>query len=223
MQIIDFIVDGVILKFLTFSYTTLVPNYGIGIILLTLIVKLVFYPLTRKQFQAMHAMKQLQPQLQEIQKKYKSDPKQLQVNMMQLYKNNNVNPLSGCLPLLVQLPIFFAIFHGINSDTFSAMTHEIDTYSGFIPYWIDDLTQSDRFWGLPVLVGLSTYVSQKLMPVNPQQQKIMAFLPFVMIFVSSTMPAGVLLYWATSQIVATIQQVIVTRRLDDVGVKQLTQ
>ena len=211
LEIINAIVDGVILRFLEISYT-LIPNYGIGIILLTVLVKVLFYPLTKKQFQAMTAMKALQPQLQAIQKKYKSDPKQLQIQMMQLYKDHKVNPLSGCLPILVQLPIFFAIFHGINSPMFDAMTHELGAYSGFVPYWITDLTQPDPIWLLPILVGASTYLSQKLMPVNPQQQKVMAFLPIIMIVISARMPAGVLLYWAASQLIATLQQWLVMQK-----------
>ena len=214
MGFIDFIVNGFILKFLDIAYVHIIPNYGIGILLLTLLVKLIFYPLTRKQFQSMNAMKAIQPKLQALQKKHKSDPKKLQQSMMQLYKDHNVNPLSGCLPMLVQLRIFFAIFHGINSETFQIMTQQVGVYAGFVPFWIDNLVQPDRFFILPALVGASTWWSQKLMAINPQQQKIMAFLPIVMVFICLKMPAGVLLYWASSQIISTIQQIMANKSID---------
>ena len=106
----DSIINSVMIPFLQFSYNTIMPNYGVAILLLTALTKVVFYPLTQKQFKSMRDMKVIQPKLKELQKKHKDDPKKLQQEMIGLYKKHQVNPLSGCLPMLVQLPIFFAIF-----------------------------------------------------------------------------------------------------------------
>ena len=112
------IIDHFILPFLKASYAV-IPNYGIGIILLTILIKLLFYPLTKKQFESMKKMQVLQPKLKALQEKHKKTPQQLQAAMMNLYKEEKVNPLGGCLPILVQIPIFFAFFYNFNRYRFS--------------------------------------------------------------------------------------------------------
>ena len=213
----DSIINSVMIPFLQFSYNTIMPNYGVAILLLTALTKVVFYPLTQKQFKSMRDMKVIQPKLKELQKKHKDDPKKLQQEMIGLYKKHQVNPLSGCLPMLVQLPIFFAIFYTINSATFKDLLVQPGINPGFLPFWITNLAIPDPWFLLPILVGLSTWWSQKLMMTDPAQQKIMMIMPVVMTFICFKMPAGVLLYWASSQIISTVQQVLITQKLDQKG------
>lgn len=217
MGLFDQLINSIMIPFLEFSYQFIFPNYGIAILLLTLVIKLIFYPLTHKQFKSMEEMKKVQPQLKAIQKKHKDNPKKLQQEMINLYKTNNVNPFSGCLPMLVQLPIFFAVFYTIKSDTFNALLTQPGANAGFLPFWITNLSAPDPIYLLPILVGLSTWWSQKLMVTDPNQQKIMAFMPIMMTVICFKMPAGVLLYWASSQIISTVQQLSITKKLSTQG------
>ncbi len=214
------IIDGFILPFLKASYLV-IPNYGIGIILLTLLIKLLFYPLTKKQFESMKSMQVLQPKLKALQEKYKKNPQQLQGEMMKLYKQEKVNPLGGCLPILVQIPIFFAFFYTMTSDAFVALISQEGVYSGFIPYWINYLDKPDPFYILPLFIGLSTYLTQKFSPslaTGPSaqfQKNMMLIFPFMMVFICLNMPAGVLLYWATQQLVSGIQQMSILKTIEN--------
>ena len=110
MKPINYLIDSFMIPFLNFSYENIFPNYGIAIILLTVLIKIVFYPLTKKQFEAMKANQKIQPMMKKIQEKYKGQPEKLHKEMTKLWKENNANPLSGCLPALVQLPVFIAVF-----------------------------------------------------------------------------------------------------------------
>lgn len=210
---INFLVEQLMIPFLTFSYTSIYSNYGVAIILLTLLIKLIFFPLTQKQFTSMKRMQELMPEFKKVRAKYKSNPQQLQMEMMKLYKQNNVNPFGGCLPMLIQLPFLFAIFYTMTSDSFIALLNATGANPGFISFWISNLSQPDPFYILPALIGLSTYLTQRLTPTvsDPNQAKIMAIIPVVMVFVSLKMPAGVLLYWATSQIISAGQQYIIMK------------
>ena len=210
---INFLVDQMVIPFLTFSYNSIYPNYGFGIILLTIILKLIFYPLTQKQFTSMRRMQEMMPQFKAVREKHKNNPQQLQLEMMRLYKENNVNPFGGCLPMLIQLPFLFALFYAMTSDSFSALITAAGANPGFTSFWLADLSQHDSFYILPALIGISTYLTQKLTPTlsDPNQAKVMAIIPVVMVFVSLKMPAGVLLYWSTSQIISAIQQYLIIK------------
>lgn len=206
MGLFNYIVHDIFLPFLTFSYNHIYPNYGVSIILLTFIIKLLFYPLSVKQFRSMKITQKMQPKLKAIQEKYKGQPEKLQKEMMALWKESGANPLSGCLPSLVQLPVFLAIFSTVRSSAFTDLIHQPGVHSGFLSFWLQDLSLSDPTFILPTLIGLLMFWSQKMMTVDPKQAQIFMFMPFIMFFFSIKMPAGVLLYWATSMLLSNIQQ-----------------
>ncbi|MFA5879366.1 MAG: YidC/Oxa1 family membrane protein insertase [Candidatus Margulisiibacteriota bacterium] len=207
----DFIINGAMIPFLDYSYHHIFPNYGLAIILLTLLVKIIFYPLTKKQFEAMKKNQKLQPLIKEIQDKYKGQPEKSQKELMKFWKENKFNPLSGCLPALLQLPIFLSIFWTINSPAFKNLLAQPGINPGFLPFWIPDLSLADHTMILPILISLLTYLSQKSFNIDPKQASIFLFMPFIMFIVSWKMPGGVLLYWGTSTLISWLQQLWIMR------------
>ncbi len=212
MHPIDLLVQKAMIPFLSYSYSHFFPNFGVGIILLTLLVKIVFYPLTQKQFQSMKTMQILQPKLKALQEKHKDQPEQLRSALMKFYKDNNFNPFSGCLPALVQLPIFFAIFYTVSSPQFLGLLQAPGVNTGFL--WLHSLSVADPFYILPVAIGILTYLSQKMSVVDPQQAKILMFMPFLMVFICFKMPSGVQVYWAASQGLSLAQQYWILRKIN---------
>lgn len=202
----DALTHGLMLPFLSLCYTTVYPNYGVAIVLLTLIIKLLFFPLTQRQFQAMKITQKLQPEMKRLQEAHKDDPKTLQKEMMALWKKHNANPLSGCLPLLVQLPFFFAIYSAISSPAFKAMIGAEGVNPGLTSFWLTNLSQPDPFFILPASIVVLTWLSQRQMPMDPNQKMLMAILPLMMGVISFNLPAGVLIYWVTQQGISTLQQ-----------------
>lgn len=186
------------------------PNYGLAIILLTVVVKVVLYPLSYKQMHSMAAMQRLQPKLKEIQEKYKKDPQKLQQKMMELYKENGVNPMAGCLPLLIQLPILFALYRALLKFPYKVAAH-----AGFL--WVPSLSHKDPYFILPILAGLSTYWQMKVTPQaggQEQMQQMMTFMmPVMFVWICSTLPAGLALYWVIFNLLAVGQQYIINKRL----------
>ena len=217
MNPITFLVNNFMLPFLSFSYENIYPNYGFGIILLTILVKLALYPLTHKQFESMKRMQVLHPKMKAIQEKYKKDPKRLQQETIKLYKDEKINPLSGCLPMLVQLPFLLALFYAMNSEAFKTMIFQPNVFSGLTSFWLPDLSLPDNLFILPIVIGVTTYLSQRLTPMTKDatQQRIMQFVPLVMVVVCWKMPAGVLLYWAASQLISMIQQMSIMKTNND--------
>jgi len=207
-------INHLMLPFLEFSYANIIANYGLGIIFLTIIIKLILYPLTKKQFLSMKAMQTLQPEFKKLREKYKNDPQKMQMELMSLYKEKNVSPFSGCLPMLVQLPILFALYFAVTGETFSSMVLAEHTNPGLTGFWLPDLTKPDSWYILPVIIGLSTYYTQKMMPTStdPAQQKVLMFMPVLMVVICWKMPAGVLLYWASSQLISAFQQYLILHR-----------
>ncbi|MCP4050850.1 MAG: membrane protein insertase YidC [bacterium] len=211
---ITVLVENIMIPFLKAAYG-IIPNYGVAIIILTMVIKIIFYPLTRKQFESMKAQKQMQPEMKAIQEKYKGQPEKLQSEMMKLWKKHGSNPFSGCLPTLIQIPFFIAVFYTIKSDLFlSLINTEINpgVNPGLFPFWISNLGVKDVTYILPVLVGLSTFLSQKLMMTDPKQAKMFMFMPVIMFFICLKMPSGVLLYWAVSQLISTAQQYYIMQK-----------
>ncbi len=207
MGIFNYLSHDIMLPFLNFSYHSIFPNYGLAIILLTLMIKILFFPLTQKQFQSMKATQKIQPEMKALQEQYKDQPEVLQKEMLRLWRENNANPLGGCLPLLIQLPIFFAIYHTITSDAFKALLVQPGINPGLLPFWITNLGAPDPWFILPIVIAGATWLSQKMMPVSdPNQAMIFMFMPIMMGAISIKMPAGVLLYWATQQIISNLQQ-----------------
>jgi YidC/Oxa1 family membrane protein insertase len=211
----DYLINSVMIPFLTYSYNNVFPNYGVAIILLTIVVKVIFYPLTKKQFEAMKVNQMMQPKLKELQEKYKKQPEILQKKMVEMWKDHKVNPLSGCLPMLVQLPFFIAIFMTMQSPAFKTLIAQPGINPGLFPFWLPNLGLADVTFILPIIIAISTYWSQKSMPMDANQAKIFMFMPILMFVISWKMPSGVLLYWAVSTILSTVQQMWIMKKIDE--------
>jgi YidC/Oxa1 family membrane protein insertase len=188
------------------QFYTITRNYGIAIILLTIVVRiLLFYP-SLKSATAMEEMKKLQPQLTALREKYKKDPAKMNQEMMKLYKDHKVNPLGGCLPMLLQLPFFVALYNVLS------VSIELRQAS-FIPIWIKDLSVYDPYYILPVLMGVSMILTMKMTTTSPdpQQAKIMMFMNIAFIFMFAWLPAGLLLYITLSNVLSIVQQLYVRK------------
>lgn len=193
-------------------------NWGWAIVLLTLVVRVVLYPLTYKGMVSMQKLKDLAPKLKELQIRYKDDPQKLQIHMMDLYKKHGANPVGGCLPLLLQIPVFFAIYRVLHNA--------VELKSSEWILWIDDLSAIDPFFVLPVLMGVSMYISQKLTPSNftdPMQEKIFKMLPIVLtiFFIIFPFPAGLVLYWTVNNIFSIIQQILINKVMEKRKAKEI--
>lgn len=192
------------IEFLLKSIDNVVGNFGLSIILVTIIIKILLLPLTIKQDKSMKAMKKLQPQLDEIKKKYANDKQMLNIKTMELYRENKVNPAGGCLPILIQLPILWALFGVLRGGI-------VPAESTFL--WMK-LAVPDPYYILPLLNGAVSFLQQKLMGTsdNPQMKNMMYMFPIMMIFISYKMPAGLQIYWLTSSLAAVIQQYFIMKK-----------
>jgi YidC/Oxa1 family membrane protein insertase len=178
-----------------------VGNWGWSIVVLTLLIRLVLYPLTYKGMMSMQKLKDLAPRIKELQEKYKGNPQKASAAMMDLYKKNDANPMGGCLPLLLQMPVFFAIYR--------VLLNSIELKHSEWILWIDDLSVMDPYFILPILLGVSMYVQQKITPTtitDPMQQKIFQWLPVIFVFFFLTFPAGLTLYWFVNNLFSLAQQ-----------------
>ena len=190
----------------------LVHNWGVAIICVTLVVKAILYPLTKAQYTSMAKMRMLQPKLQEMRERFGEDRQRMSQEMMKLYKDEKVNPLGGCLPLLLQMPIFIALYW-----TFmEAVELRHAPFFG----WIKDLSAQDPYYILPILMGASMFLLQKMSPTpvaDPMQQKIMNFMPLIFMVFFLWFPAGLVLYWLVSNLITIIQQQLIYRGLEKKG------
>ena len=208
-QMVDYGWFGILAKpmfWLLQKFFLITRNYGIAIILLTIVVRiLLFYP-SLKSAMAMEEMKKIQPQLQAVREKYKKDPAKMNQEMMNLYKEHKVNPVGGCLPMLLQLPFFVALYNVLS------VSIELRQAS-FIPFWIKDLSVYDPFYILPVLMGVSMILTMKMTAASPdpQQAKIMMFMNVAFIFMFAWLPAGLLLYITLSNVLSIVQQLYVRK------------
>ena len=186
-----------------------IPNYGVAIILLTVITKVLLFPLTLKSLTSMKAMQALQPQINALRSKHKSDPQRLQRETMELYRAHKVNPLGGCLPMLVQVPIFYALYDAlsVSVDLQNAPFICLGRIFG-LDIWICDLARHDPTYVLPILMGVSMFVQQKMTPVmgDPRQAKMMLFMPVIFTFMFFNLPSGLVLYWTLSNVLQIGQQ-----------------
>ncbi|NIQ92140.1 MAG: membrane protein insertase YidC [Deltaproteobacteria bacterium] len=195
-------------------------NYGVAIILLTVLIKILFWPLTHKSYVSMKAMKKLQPKMQKIREKYKDDKEKMNQEIMQMYRTHKVNPVGGCFPMLLQIPVFFALYRLLYSSI--AMRH-----APFL-WWINDLSAPDRFPigvqipylgdGLPiltVLMGVSMYVQQKMSPTggDPKMEKMMMMMPVVFTVFFVNFPSGLVLYWLVNNILSVGQQYYINKKV----------
>lgn len=181
---------------------SLTGSAGLSIILFTILVRLVLLPLTFAQIRSMQRMQALQPEVERIQKKYKDNPQKANEAIMKLWRENNVNPAAGCLPLLVQLPILYGLFAALRDFSSGAFL------------WIPDLRLPDPYFALPVLAGLTTYLQMKTMgPVDqPQQRTMLVVMPVMLTVFAWSFPAGLALYWVTSNIFSIAQQLLMKRQ-----------
>ena len=202
-----------ILMLLNWTYKH-VGNYGIAIILLTVVSKVLFYPLTVKSMRSMKAMQALQPQVNALRSKYQKDPQTLQRETLALYKKHHVNPMGGCLPMIAQVPIFYALYLALSvsvelqGSPFLCFGHLF----GF-DLWICDLAAHDPIYVLPVLMGITMFVQQKLTPTmgDPRQARMMLFMPVLFTFMFLNLPSGLVLYWTVSNVLQIVQQKLMDR------------
>ena len=208
-QLVDYGWFGILARpmfWLMNQFYAITRNYGIAIILLTIVVRaLLFYP-SLKSATAMEEMKALQPEMNALREKYKKDPQKMNQEIMRLYKEHKVNPLGGCLPMLLQLPFFVALYNVLS------VSIEL-RQSPFISFWIKDLSVHDPFYILPVLMGVSMVATMQMTStsVDPQQKKMMMFMNIAFIFLFAWLPAGLLLYITLSNVLSIVQQLYVRR------------
>jgi len=194
-----------------------VPNYGVVIILLSALTKLLFWPLTQKSFKSMREMQKVQPEMAELKEKYKNDPQKLNKAMMALYKERGVNPLGGCFPMLLQMPVFFALFNVLRTT--------IELRGAPFALWIQDLSSPDvvahlpfslPFIGnaislLPILMGAAMFIQQKMQSTDPKQAALTYMMPILFTFLFFRFPSGLVLYWLVNNILTISHQYLLTR------------
>ena len=182
-------------------------NWGWSIIALTIIIRIVLYPLTYKGMVSMQKIKEISPKIKEIQAKYKGEPQRMNAAVMDMYKKHGANPLGGCLPMLLQIPVFFAIYR--------VLLNAVELQGADWILWLDNLAVHDPYYILPILMGASMYYQQKLTPNNftdPMQEKVFKFLPIIFTFFFLTFPSGLVLYWFVNNLFSIAQQFIVNQQ-----------
>ncbi len=182
-----------------------IPNWGIAIIILTILLRIIFFPLNHKSLKAMKKMADLAPEIEKLRKKYAKDPQKLQQEIMKLYAEAGANPMSGCLPILVQIPVFIALYNVL------MVTVELKN----VPFlWIPDLSEKDPIYVLPILMGLSMVAQQWITPSSDKNQKmIMYIMAGVFTFLFMNFPAGLVLYWLTNNILGLLQSLIINKQM----------
>ncbi len=185
------------------SYT---GNYGWDIILVTILIKILFYPLTTASFKSMRQMQKVQPKMANLRKKYKDDPQKLNQEIMTLYKKHKVNPLGGCMPMILQIPVFFALY--------KALLMSIELRHAPFMLWLTDLSAKDPYYITPVLMGVSMFVQQKMTPssADPNQAKIMLFMPIIFTVMFLNFPSGLVIYWLLNNILGIGQQYLINKQ-----------
>jgi YidC/Oxa1 family membrane protein insertase len=205
-----------ILRLMNWVHDRIVPNYGVAIIILTIISKIIFFPLTVMGLRSMKAMQALTPQLNALRSKYKSDPQRMQRETMELYRQHKVNPVGGCLPMLAQVPVFYALYLALSVSVdlqnapflcFGRMPSWVPLLGGE-ELWICNLAGHDPTYVLPILMGISMFVQQKMTPTmgDPRQAKMMLMMPFVFTFMFLNVASGLVLYWFLSNVLQILQQ-----------------
>lgn len=203
MGIIDFFAD--ILRSALIWLANVTNSSGLAIILLTFGIRLLLYPLTLSQTRSMAAMKELQPKMKELQAKYKDKPQEYQKRMIELYQEHKINPLSGCLPLLVQLPFLWALFWVLREFP--------DTLNPEFFIWNLKEAAAEPLYILPILAGVTTYLQMMLSMTDPSQKIMMTIMPVFIAWLSVSFPAGLVLYWTVSNVFSIGQQYLVNQQM----------
>ena len=192
---------------------SLLGNWGWTIVALTVLIKLAFFPLSAAGYRSMAKMRVVTPKMQAIRERYKSDPQKMQQATMELYKTEKINPLGGCLPILVQMPVFFALYWVLQSS--------VEMRGAPWILWIQDLTQPDPLYILPVIYAVSMFITTKLnpQPADPVQAKMMLFMPLAFSVIFFFFPSGLVLYWVVNNILSIAQQWVITKKYETGAVK----
>lgn len=195
-----------------------VHNWGVAIILLTVVIKAAFWPLTAKSYSSMEKMKKLQPMMTKLREKHADDKETLNKEMMGLYKTYGVNPASGCIPILVQLPVFFGLYQALLTSIELRHASFITYLPGTDMLWLADLSSKDPFYITPIIMGVTMFMQQRMSPPagDPMQQKIMLFLPLIFTVMFLGFPAGLVLYWLVNNILSIAQQWMMIRKTQKV-------
>lgn len=212
MQSLDLGWFTVIAKPLLYSlkfFYRYVGNYGIAIIIITIILKAFFFPLTHKSYKSMKGMQKIQPEMTKLREKFKDDKDAMNKAVMELYREHKVNPMGGCLPMVVQIPVFFALYKSL---MFSIELRHAPFY-----LWVTDLADKDPYYVTPVIMGITMFVQQKMTPSNmePMQQKMMLALPVVFTFMFLSFPSGLVLYWLVNNVLTIGQQMYINKLVKD--------
>ncbi|OPY72004.1 MAG: Membrane protein insertase YidC [Syntrophorhabdus sp. PtaU1.Bin050] len=193
-------------------------NYGIDIILLTILIKIIFYPLTAKSYKSMKEMQKMQPVIMKLKEKYKDDRQKLNMEMMELYKQKGVNPMGGCLPMIIQIPVFFALY--------KALSGAIELRHAPFMFWVNDLSAPEDLYTmtvagfalpiriLPLVMGITQVIQQKMTPtsVDPLQEKMMLIMPIFFTFLFWGFPSGLVLYWLVNNVISIAQQYYINKK-----------
>ena len=182
-------------------------NWGMAIIILTILIKAVFFKLSETSYRSMAQMKKLNPRMQALKERYSEDKKKFSEALMRMYKEEKVNPLGGCLPILIQIPVFIALYW--------VLVESVEMRHAPFVGWIHDLASADPYFILPIAMGISMFIQQKLnpAPTDATQQKIFLFLPFIFTALFATFPSGLVLYWLTNNILSIAQQYVINKRI----------
>lgn len=203
MRLIEFF-QNILLQLLVF-FADLTNSSGLAIILLTVTIRLALYPLTLSQTKSLAAMRELQPKMQELQKKYKDKPQEYQKRVMELYQEHKINPLGGCLPVLIQLPFLWALFRVLQDFPLEQRDFLIWDLAG---------PAGEPLWILPILSGLTTYGQMMLTSTDPSQRAMMLIMPLFLTWISIQFPAGLVLYWVVSNLFSMGQQYLINKQLE---------
>lgn len=191
-----------------------VGNWGWSIVIVTIIIKLLFYQLSAKSYRSMSMMKKLQPKIEKLKERYGDDKQKLTQATLELYREEKVNPMSGCLPILVQIPVFIALYW--------VLVESVQLRQAPFIFWIHDLSQHDPYYILPVLMGISMFIQQKLNPppADPIQAKVMMLMPVIFTVLFANFPAGLMLYWFVNNTLSFLQQWYIMRSVTAAPVKR---
>jgi YidC/Oxa1 family membrane protein insertase len=191
----------------------LVGNWGWAIVLVTVIIKLAFYKLSETSYKSMANMRKMAPRLQSLKERYGDDRQKLNQAMMELYKKEKINPLGGCLPIVVQIPVFIALYW--------VLLESVELRQAPFMLWITDMSAPDPYYVLPLLMGATMLIQQKLnpAPLDPIQAKVMMVLPVVFTVFFAFFPSGLVLYWVVNNTLSITQQWVITKRIERGGKK----
>lgn len=188
-----------------------IGNWGWSIIIFTILIKLLFFKLSETSYKSMANMRKMTPRIQALKDRYGDDKQRMQQAMMEMYKKEKINPMGGCLPMLVQMPFFIALYW--------VLLESVEMRQAPWILWINDLSVKDPYFILPIIMGVSMFVQQKLnpAPTDPMQAKIMLYLPLVFSIMFAFFPAGLVLYWVVNNLLSIAQQWVITRRIEQAG------